>query len=98
MASDNSYLKQFSTRVRQLILQYKAVKKENDDLYQLVDERDRKIAELQEENKRLKNEYQALKVAKMLEVTDNDLDNAKKRISALIRNVNQCITLLSEKQ
>ena len=41
-------------------------------------------------------EYKALKMAKMIEVTDGDLEAAKNRISKLVRDVNQCITLLSE--
>ena len=32
----------------------------------------------------------------MLEITDGDLDGAKKRVARLIREVNKCITLLSE--
>ena len=33
----------FSTRVRQMILQYKELKKENLELYSMVDERDEQI-------------------------------------------------------
>jgi hypothetical protein len=36
-------------------------------------------------------------MAKMLEVTDGDMEAAQKRVSKLIRDVNKCITLLSEK-
>jgi hypothetical protein len=36
-------------------------------------------------------------MARMLEITDGDLEGAKKRIAKLIRDVNKCITLLSEK-
>lgn len=38
-----------------------------------------------------------LKLAKMLTVTDGDLEVAKKRVAGLVRDVNKCITLLSEK-
>ena len=33
----------------------------------------------------------------MLEVTDGDMEGAQKRVAKLIRDVNKCITLLSEK-
>jgi hypothetical protein len=33
----------------------------------------------------------------MLEVTDGDVEGAKKRIAGLIREVNRCITMMSEK-
>jgi hypothetical protein len=36
-------------------------------------------------------------MAKMLEITDGDMESAQKRLAKLIRNVNKCITLLSEK-
>jgi hypothetical protein len=36
-------------------------------------------------------------MAKMIEITDGDLEGAQKRLSKLIRDVNKCITLLSEK-
>jgi len=35
-------------------------------------------------------------MAKMVETTDGDMESAQKRLSKLIRDVNRCITLLSE--
>ena len=40
MADDDKILTLFTTRVRQMILQYKDLKKENDELYAMVDSRD----------------------------------------------------------
>ena len=34
----------------------------------------------------------------MLEVSDTDLDTAKRKVNKLIRDVDKCITLLSEQQ
>ena len=62
----------------------------------MVDERDKEIAELKKSVSEWEKEYKALKMAKMIEVTDGDLEAAKNRISKLVRDVNQCITLLSE--
>ena len=42
-------------------------------------------------------EHKNLKMAKMLEITNQDMDSARKRLAKLIRDVNKCITLLSEK-
>ena len=36
-------------------------------------------------------------MAKMIEISDRDLEGAQKRLAKLIRDVNKCITLLSEK-
>ena len=86
----------FTTRMRQMILRYEETKKENSDLYAMVDERDARIKELEAQLAQAHNDYNSLKLARMIEVTDSDVENARKRISKLIRNVNKCITLLSE--
>ena len=80
-----------------MILQYHEVKQENAELYAMVDERDGRIRQLEAQLVQTRNDYASLKMAKMLEVTDGDLETAKKRVAKLIRDVNKCITLLSEK-
>ena len=67
----------FTTRVRQLILQFNETKKENNDLYALVDQRDAEIKQLQAQLAQVQNDYNALKMAKMLEITDGDHEAAQ---------------------
>lgn len=86
----------FTTRMRQMILRYEETKKENSDLYAMVDERDARIKQLEAQLAQARNDYNSLKLARMIEVTDSDVESARKRISKLIRDVNKCITLLSE--
>ena len=97
MNANEKILNTFATRVRQMILQYEALKKENDELYALVDQREKDIKQLQSELSQAEADYNSLKMAKMLEVTDGDMETAQKRVTKLIRDVNKCITLLSEK-
>ena len=97
MESNEKTLNTFATRVRQMILQYAELKKENYELYALVDQREQEIKQLQEELSQAETDYNSLKMAKMLEVTDGDMESAQKRVAKLIRDVNKCITLLSEK-
>lgn len=97
MNSNEKILNTFATRVRQMILQYEELKKENDELYALVDQREQEIKQLQGELSQAEADYNSLKMAKMLEVTDGDMETAQKRVAKLIRDVNKCITLLSEK-
>ena len=97
MDSNEKTLNTFATRVRQMILQHAELKKENDELYTLVDQREKEIKQLQEELSQAEVDYNSLKMAKMLEVTDGDMEGAQKRVAKLIRDVNKCITLLSEK-
>ena len=97
MNANEKILNTFATRVRQMILQYETLKKENDELYTLVDQREQEIKQLQEELSQAQADYNSLKMVKMLEVTDGDMETAQKRVAKLIRDVNKCITLLSEK-
>lgn len=98
MAEENKILTLFTTRMRQMILQYKDVKKENGELYAMVDERERQIKELKDQLAQAQNDYDSLKMARMVEITNGDMETAKKRLAALIREVNKCITLLSEQK
>lgn len=96
MAEESSILKLFTTRMRQLILQYQATKKENEQLCAQVAQRDSEIKQLQEQLNQARNDYQSLQMAKMIEITDGDLSGAKERLSKLIRDVNKCIAILSD--
>ena len=80
MDANEKIIDTFATRVRQMILQYHDVVKENGELYAMVDERDAEIRRLQ------------------AEVRHTDLDTAKRKVNKLIRDVDKCITLLSEQQ
>jgi hypothetical protein len=97
MNANEKALNTFATRVRQMILQYEDIKKENNELYDLVDQREKEIAKLEAQLKQAQSDYNSLKMAKMIEISDGDMEGAQKRISKLIRDVNKCITLISEK-
>lgn len=97
MNANEKTLNTFATRVRQMILLYEEVKKENNELYDLVDQHEKEIAKLEAQLKQAQSDYNSLKMAKMIEISDGDMEGAQKRISKLIRDVNKCITLISEK-
>ncbi len=97
MNENEQTLNLFTTRMRQMILQYKDTVKENRELYAMVDEQEKTINELKGQLAQAQRDYDSLKMAKMLEVTDGDLETAKKRVAKIIRDVNKCITLLGEK-
>lgn len=97
MADNDKTITLFTTRVRQLMLSYGELKKENDGLYAFLDEKDKEIDRLQKEVKALQADLNLWKASRMVELTDQDVDGAKQRIGRLIREVNKCITLLSER-
>ena len=87
----------FTTRMRQMILQFTEMKSENARLRVQAAERDGRIKDLEAQLAQAKGDYENLKMAKMIEMSDHDLEGAQKRLAKLIRDVNKCITLLSEK-
>lgn len=97
MSASEKTINTFATRVRQMILKFEDIKHENAELYAMVDERDVKIKELQEKLTQAKHDYDSLKMAKMMTISDSDMETTQKRIAKLIRDVNKCITLLSDK-
>jgi hypothetical protein len=96
MNANEKTLNTFTTRVRQMIIQYQEVKKENTQLQSIIEQRDKEIQELQAKLSQAQIDYNFLKTARMIEITDSDMENAQKRIAKLIRDVNRCITILSE--
>ena len=80
-----------------MILQYEELKKENEELYAMVGELEDEIKRLKESREQACKDYESLKMAKMMEISDGDIESAKRRLSGLIREVNKCITLLSGK-
>ena len=97
MSANEKTLTHFTTRVRQLILQYKEIQKENGERMAKVEQCNARIQELEDKLIQARNNYNSLKMAKMIEISDSDMEESQKRLSKLIRDVNKCITLLSEK-
>jgi len=97
MTAEEKTIALFSTRVRQLMLQYQRVCEENEQLKVKLQECDKEKEMLQEQLKTRQGEYNSLMTAKMLQVSEGDMEAAKARLAKLIRSVNKCITLLSEK-
>ena len=96
MASNEKVLKDFETRVRQMLLRFQQLKKENEELYSALEQNDRDIQQLRDELEQKGRDYDSLKMAKMIEITNGDLESAKVRLSKLIRDVNKCIAILGD--
>ena len=89
---------EFQTKVRALILQFQNLKKENEELYAMLEKNESDVRELRQQLQVKQMEFDAFKVAKMLEVSDGDIQSARERLAKLIRDVNKCITVLSEQK
>ena len=98
MAEENKILNLFTTRMRQLILQYKEVKEQNKKLLSKLQMNERENERLKKQLEQAKNDYNSLKMARLVEVTDGDIESSKRRLNNMIREVNKCITLLGGKE
>ena len=88
----------FESRVNQLILRFHEMKKENEQLCAKLAKSEADIEKLKAQLGQAGRDYDSLKMAKMMEITNGDLESARVRLSKLIRDVNRCITVLSDEQ
>ena len=88
-------IKSFEAKVRQVIAQYRVLKQENADLYTELESKEEEIKKLKAEVTQSKNDYNNLKLAKMIEISDADVKESKMKITRLVREINKCINMLS---
>ena len=86
------------TRVRQLIMQQEKQHGEQDVLLRKLKEKDEEILKLQIQNEELKQQYNRLKMAKYIDMADNDVKDMRGRIRAMVRDIDRCISMLKVKQ
>ena len=71
-ADEEKTIRLLETYTRQLILKYQQLKEDNEELLNDLVEKDKELQAVKEQNKTLQNNYNNLKMAKMLEVGDVD--------------------------
>lgn len=86
------------TRVRQLIMQQDQLQEEQAALRKQLDEKDDEILKLQIQNEELKQQYSRLKMAKYIDMADNDVKDMRGRIRTMVRDIDRCISMLKVKQ
>lgn len=62
MEAESKTINQFATRVRQMILQYQSVTKQNEDLCRQVAEQQERIAKLEAQLQQQRNDYEKSKI------------------------------------
>ena len=98
LAMSDKTIVEFQTKVHALILQFQNLKKENEELYAMLEKNESDVRELRQQLLVKQQEFDAFKAAKMLEVSDGDIQSARERLAKLIRDVNKCIAVLSEQK
>ncbi len=94
-AEEEKLMRILEVRITQLILDFKDLESKNAMLAEQLQKTEAELTELRVEQEELKAAYESLKIAKMIEISDTDMKNAKSRLSKLVREVNKCIALLN---
>lgn len=94
-AEEEKLTRILEARITQLILEFKDLETQNAALTEQIAKEKATSAELRTHLEELQAAYENLKIAKMIEISDMDMKNAKSRLSKLVREVNKCIALLN---
>ena len=86
------------TRVRQLIMQQTQLQEEQESLRKQLSEKSDEIKTLQAQNEELKQQYSRLKMAKYIDMADNDVKDMRGRIRTMVRDIDRCISMLKVTQ
>ncbi len=86
------------TRTRQLILQQEKLQDEQKELRLQLQQKDEEILNLQIQNEELKQQYSHLKMAKYIDMADNDVKDMRGRIRTMVRDIDRCISMLKVTQ
>ncbi len=83
-------------KLKKLLENYSFLKEENKLLYSKLTKLEQNLALEKQLNNELGKKYQTLKIAKTIEGSKEDRRETKLKINALIREIDSCITQLSE--
>jgi len=98
MTPNEKTLAAFEACIRQLILRFQELKQENADLHAQMEQAEREQKSLRQQLDQRHSDYETLKMARMIQITDGDLVGAKERLNRLIRDVGKCIDILSDEE
>lgn len=83
------------TRIRQLLIRHAKLKEQLDKVQQQFEEQKEHTAALEEENRKLREDYSRLKAARLMDMADSDdLHETRKRINRLIASIDRCLATL----
>lgn len=93
---DKRLLNTFEGRLRNLLFLFEEQKKEIASLRHLLEEKEAAITRMESDRKELESRYANLKMARIISINDTELNDTKKRLTRLVREVEKCIALLNE--
>lgn len=93
---EKNLLVDFKLKVKQIIAKHETLKQEKNQLLEKISNLESTIIQLQKENRYIEQKYENLKLARMLDASDDENKDAKNRIQKLVREIDKCIALLNK--
>lgn len=97
MDASNDLYKSLERNVLRLMESIRFLKKENEELKKQLKEHQEALAKMQQMLKEKEEQYELLKVSALLEHLEaKDVQNAGRKINSLVREIDECIALLTK--
>ena len=94
--AQSKLLKDLETEVRHLMSLYKKTKKERDELAAELGRVEKNLSDTQNVAQDWETNYQNLKLAKIISISEEEAKKTQNRLSKLEREIEKCIALLNE--
>lgn len=94
---DKKLLNTFDTKLRHFIYLHDKLEKENAALKAELEQKEKELTLLQENLQASELRYTTLQRARIISLHDKDIEDTKKRLSKLVREVDKCIALIKTK-
>ena len=92
---DKRLLGDFEARVRHLLYMNEEMKAKCEGLQKLLDDRNVELDKLKADHEDLKRAYFSRKAAIVASLDSGDMDQTRQKLSAMVREIDKCIALLT---
>jgi chromosome segregation ATPase len=89
-------INEFEKKLRKLMSEYQSLKDQNIRLKAEIERKHTDLMLAHQEVLELRKNYDHLRIARNLTLTDEDRNEAKLRITKMVREIDKCLTLLDE--
>jgi len=86
----------FETKLRKLISEYESLREQNEQLKAALERKQEDLMHAHQQFFEIRNNYDRLRVARNLGVTEEERVESKRRINKIVREIDKCLALLNE--
>ncbi|MBR3977499.1 MAG: hypothetical protein IKJ95_06710 [Bacteroidaceae bacterium] len=94
--NDRIAIETFEEKLHRLVYEYKQNKEQLKELSSLLQEKENALQEMRMRYSALESSYNNLKQAKVISLSSESADEAKEKISRLVREIDRCIESLKK--